>query len=743
MMASSTSIAAVYYPPNNQLEVFFVDPAGALTVVWKAQNSAWKPPHPLTAPGFARPGAPVAAVWYPLNNQLEVFVVDAKGALTLFWKAQNGAWNSPFRLTGESFAPPGTPVAAVYYPPNNQLEVFLFDGNGAFNVVWKAQNGTWHPVFALTAPGFAPAGTPVAAVYYPPNNQLEVFHADSHGALKVIWKEQNQAWKQPFTLTAAGTTAAGAPLSAVFYPVNNQLEVFSINGRGALTLLWKAQNGNWQPPVHLTADGNAVTGTPPIAVYHPPQEHLEVFIADPFGCMNVLWKANNSLWSGPVEITRAGYLGSGINWGAVHYPLQTQLEVFTPNSAQVVFVEWKVANLPWSACPFPLTAFPPGPAPPATVIETVRVAELTGPRDPEGLPILNNSDAWRVAGTDLGANTEHDGKVFFFFGDVPRAGRTDGPVQDADLVAFTQDADVGPHGFTLNAVMQGPWFHPYTVEAPFGVPGTDRTPTGAFSFGGRVYVFAVVNDPDAPSGLPKSILTSSDLPQTPGEYRVEFEFDHFRFWQVAPVLVNNALVEDLPLPSGPGLVLYGHGDPGAIQLAWMPLPIKTRGRGAPEGIRYYTGVPGNLWSADATQAAILVQHPPYTAVSAMFLPAANLWVLVYSNAAPAGPPPPFAITGPIVARFGPKPWQLSGEVEIFNPCRERAYGRYMHWPGMDRINTDIPPDLGDHQGWAYGAFLINRFCNWQPQSRTLTLHYLLSLSSPYQPQLMRTRLRIP
>ena len=92
---------------------------------------------------------------------------------------------------------------------------------------------------------------------------------------------------------------------------------------------------------------------------------------------------------------------------------------------------------------------------------------------------------------------------------------------------------------------------------------------------------------------------------------------------------------------------------------------------------------------------------------------------------------------------GPLPWQLSDEVEVFNPCRERAYGRYMHWPGLDTFAADIPPSLGDHQSWAYGAFLVNRYCTWEAQSRVLTLQYLLSLSIPYQPQLMRSRLRIP
>jgi len=739
-LGSSTSVAAVYYPPNNQLEVFFVDTQGALSLVWKAQNGPWNRPFRLTVAGFATPGAPVAAVFYPLNNQLEVFVVDAHGTLTLFWKAQNGAWNSPFQLSSQGFAPAGTPVAAVYYPPNNQLEVFLIDRDGAFNVVWKAQNGRWNAPFALTPKTFAAALTPLSAVYYPPNNQLEVFHIDRHGALIVMWKAQNGSWNAPVALTDSTFAPPGAPLSAAYYPVNNQLEVFAINPHGALALKWKAQNENWRPAITLTQDGYATPGLPPVAVYYALNQQLEVLFADSHRCMNVVWKANNGAWAGPVPITLTDCLGSAVTWAAVHYPLQNQLEAFTTNTAQVLFVEWKVNNGPWSPCPVPLTDSPPAPPPAATVLETVRIAQLTGPRDPQGLPILNNTTAWRVPGVDLGASTDHNGNLFFFFGDVPRADRNQGPPQDADLVAFSSDTQVGPHGITLHPVMQGPWFHPFTIEPPFGVPATNRTPTGAFSFGGRAYVFAVVNNPQDPTGLPVSILTSSAHPEQAGQYRVEFQFDHFRFWQVAPVVVNNAWVDGLPLPSGPGLILYGHGDPGAIHLAWMPLPVPTRGRAAPDGIRYYTGNGRNPWSPQAADAKVLISHPPYTSVSACFFPDAKLWILVYSN---AGPPKevPFAITGPIVARFGPTPWNLSGEVQLFNPCRERAYGSYMHWPGLDTIVPDIPP-LGEEQGWAYGAFLTNRYCHWDNASRTLTLYYLLSLNRPYQVQLMRTRLRI-
>jgi hypothetical protein len=44
----------------------------------------------LSAPGFAQPASAIASVYYPLNNQLETFVVGADGAVYVIWKAQKG-----------------------------------------------------------------------------------------------------------------------------------------------------------------------------------------------------------------------------------------------------------------------------------------------------------------------------------------------------------------------------------------------------------------------------------------------------------------------------------------------------------------------------------------------------------------------------------------------------------------------------------------------------------------------------
>jgi hypothetical protein len=143
---------------------------------------------------------------------------------------------------------------------------------------------------------------------------------------------------------------------------------------------------------------------------------------------------------------------------------------------------------------------------------------------------------------------------------------------------------------------------------------------------------------------------------------------------------------------------------------------------------------------------ILPHENTYTHLSAAWLEGPRRWILLYSNAVDdLKNPSKFQL--PSVAQIGTTLFNWSEEIEIFNPLREQAYGSYMHKVGIDTIHPDIPPkqdpNKPEHDGWSYGAFLLNRFTEWNEDTRELTIYYLLSLSSPYQVQLMHSRLLIP
>jgi hypothetical protein len=213
------------------------------------------------------------------------------------------------------------------------------------------------------------------------------------------------------------------------------------------------------------------------------------------------------------------------------------------------------------------------------------------------------------------------------------------------------------------------------------------------------------------------------------------------------VVVENARHPELPRTHcRDGVVMLGHGfssNPG-LRLAWVPL----RGGDIPrlQDVRYWTGDANEPWSDEEARAAVLIPHTnTYTHVSLAWLEGPQCWIVLYSNAYDDLKVPD-SFTKPAVARFGRTLLEWSEEVEIFNPQREGAWGRYVHRAGLDRINPDIPPSEDpakpEHDGRAYGAFILNRYTEWHASSRELIVYCLLSLSAPYQVQLMETRLHL-
>lgn len=230
----------------------------------------------------------------------------------------------------------------------------------------------------------------------------------------------------------------------------------------------------------------------------------------------------------------------------------------------------------------------------------------------------------------------------------------------------------------------------------------------------------------------------------------------------SPVIIRNGehgTDPGFPEPGGTGVALFCRAwedfRPSGMRLAWMPLRDSAPPR--LEDVRYYTGLPGEeAWSPDPTKIANLFDVPNHwTSFSALWLKDVRRWILVYCGAHAHEPQNFAAFQGPVYARISDTPWGLADaeEIQIFNPRREQAYGRYMHFPGLEDIHLRMPPlpdftggDPGrpreDLPGWAYGAFLLERFTHFDASSRELSLHYLLSFGRPYQVQVMQTRLRI-
>jgi Astacin (Peptidase family M12A) len=345
-----SSPSTAFYSAGNskQLETLFVSPTGQLGLVWKINNSIWKGPVFLSAPNLLPRNAKIATVAYPLNNQLEAFYVGNDGGIYVSWKANNGHWSEPTRLTAPNIARPGGDLAAVYYAPNNQLEVLFFGNDGRLNVLWKAQNGRWNAPVGISAPNLAPAGAGIAASVYPQNQQLEALFVGNNGAVHVAWKANNGNWNAPVGISPPSVAPAGSAIALSYYPMNAQLEGFIVDNRGAVNVIWKANNGAWNRPVGITPAGFGVPGKSIAASFYPMNNQLEVVTVGANGSVNLLWKANNGGWNPPAVLAAAGAAAPGGGVDIQYQPLNNQLEIFYTDKANRLGLIFKAQNRNWS-----------------------------------------------------------------------------------------------------------------------------------------------------------------------------------------------------------------------------------------------------------------------------------------------------------------------------------------------------------------------------------------------------------
>ncbi len=342
---AGSSSAGAHYPLNHQLEIARVRPDGSVGLYWKAQNGEWQPPVTLAGPGFSAGEGGTSTVYYPPNEQFETFVVDQAGAVNVIWKAGNGVWMGPVGISTPGLAPPGAAVAAVYYPVNQQLEVFVVGNDGRVWVLWKAQNGVFNQA-PISPPGWwAKPGSNLTATYYPLQNQLEVFTVGGDNKIYTLWKVNNSAWAAVPISAAQYPWDAG--ITSTYYPLNEQLEVFAVDLQGRVNVLWKAQNGNWSEAA-FTEPGFARAGTPITSAYYPLQNQLEVVLAGSNGAPFVLWKVNNGPLDGRHQLIGPGNIEASGRLDAVFNPLNNQLEVFVEATDGTLGLLWKEQNGAWN-----------------------------------------------------------------------------------------------------------------------------------------------------------------------------------------------------------------------------------------------------------------------------------------------------------------------------------------------------------------------------------------------------------
>ena len=358
---------------------------------------------------------------------------------------------------------------------------------------------------------------------------------------------------------------------------------------------------------------------------------------------------------------------------------------------------------------------------------TTKIEQLIGDYDRQfQRPTLNQTESrYGIVGTDLGNSFEHDGKVYFLFGDNAARGAR-------DPIGYSESTDPdSPLRLDFLSARPGSF-------VPVGSPGISmgpfEVPVAGLSLGGTMYVVVSTNhSPDRSTD--RSVLLRFDA--TTRSFSAGRELSQLpngRFIKMTLRLVPQGLA-GLPTDA-PHVLIFGSGEYRRSNAYLAAVPAQSFVSG--ENTRYFAGLdgPAPRW-ADREDAAVpIVAHPTIGDLSVIYVPRLGLWLMTYDSRDPRG----------VLLRYAALPWgPWSEPLLLFTLVRDQALGSFVHDP-RQRPDDGLAGPVAGHDdpalvtGGAYAPYLIERFT--QLQESALTLHYLLSTWNPYVVVRMRSTLAI-
>ncbi|MDT0349058.1 DUF4185 domain-containing protein [Pseudonocardia charpentierae] len=362
-----------------------------------------------------------------------------------------------------------------------------------------------------------------------------------------------------------------------------------------------------------------------------------------------------------------------------------------------------------------------------------KVCQLTGEWDRQRHTPAHNRTETRfgLVGTDLGASFEHDGRLWFLFGDTwpdPEGG---------DSVAWTTDPTPEP-GIGLEFVSADSRFVRPRVSTPDGRPVSTtffEVPLDGFSAGGHMYVFRTTEHyrEAGREVMGRSILTravNGDPTDLVCLYDLSIARRGGKFINVSCVVADEG-VEGLPF-SGTAVLVWGSGLYRASDayLACVPLgAVEDRSRW-----RFWCGREARsrrpVWSESESDAVALFAHPQIGELSVTWNAPLGVWLMLYNAGSPRG----------INARVARHPWgPWSDPVVVFDPgWAGTGYGEFMHV----RDAPDGLSDPGRENEWGgeYGPYVIDRYTRALP-GRRAAVYFTMSTWNPYNVVAMTAVLR--
>jgi hypothetical protein len=353
-----------------------------------------------------------------------------------------------------------------------------------------------------------------------------------------------------------------------------------------------------------------------------------------------------------------------------------------------------------------------------------------------------------IGGTDLGSSFEHEGKLYFLFGDtVSRSGGGD--------AMGTTAAKSGEGGVRLDFVTgaNGKWLR---VKPPGVDMDAVEVPLAGVSVGGEIYLMVKTNhttgaSPDASTDISKLVHFDDQAKR----FRVLRDVSRLPAGHFVQVSLHHATdpIAGLPEP-GPSVLMWGTGIYRKSNAYLAVTPAETFATGGPRparasGTRYFAGLDAAgepTWDDDESRAAPLFEQPEIGDLSVSFVPELDLWLMLYDVW--PGRSDRADRWGGVQLRTSATPWGPWSAPEQVLGLVDAKEGKLVHMANTDDgLEWPLVDSRGQSrnsvQGAPYAPYMVERFTRVDRMGgNRVKLYYLLSTWNPYVVVLMRSEFTV-
>jgi hypothetical protein len=375
---------------------------------------------------------------------------------------------------------------------------------------------------------------------------------------------------------------------------------------------------------------------------------------------------------------------------------------------------------------------------------THKINQLIGELDKHShQPTLSRTESrYRLRGTDLGYSFEHQGKVYFLFGDTVGA---QGAALDSMATAEGGPGAPDPErGVQLDFLTQRPGLY-LTVQPPGISMGAFEVPTAGISLNGEMYVVVDTHHSEGWE-TDRSVLTRVSFPITPTGFRPLRIISQRPQWKFLKMSLHTQPGEIPGLPTGgPFVLIWGTGRYRQSDAYLSIEPASQFENG--QGVLYYAGQNANgasRWDPHESAAIPITTNGTLGDVSVTWCQDLGVWLMTYDSRAPAA--------AGILFSYSATPWGPWSDPQLlFNARRDSALGQFIHDPGINPDDGLAGPVIGKGQrdpgavhGGNYAPYMVERWTRLRrgPDNlRQLDIYYVLSTWNPYVVVLMTSRLQ--